>query len=106
MIPETNIPFALATVIDTIPFSGIRVGKPRPSTTVSGRVTSMVWSRLVDARGQDEVLPEPNALLIVARSRSAWRRRTSSIRMDEPGVAPAPHVVPTELLCTEGTKTL
>ena len=39
MIPEIMIPSARAVVIGTIPFSGIRVGKPRPGTTVSGRVT-------------------------------------------------------------------
>ena len=45
MIPEIDIPFALATVIGTMPLSGISVGKPRPSTTVSGRVTLMLWVR-------------------------------------------------------------
>jgi len=42
IIPETITPCAGRTIIDTIPFSGIRVGKPIPSTTVSGRVTNRV----------------------------------------------------------------
>ena len=42
MIPEIRAPCELATVMDTIPFSGIKVGKPRPSTTASGCVTAMV----------------------------------------------------------------
>ena len=51
-------------------------------------------------------MPEPNALLIVAAESVGLATKNFSIRMDEPSVAPAPHVVPTELFCTEGTKTL
>jgi hypothetical protein len=43
--PEIRIPFAREVVIAALPFVGIRVGKPRPSTTLSGRVTSIAWSR-------------------------------------------------------------
>ena len=39
-----SIPLALATVIAALPLVGTRVGNPSPSTTESGRVTSMGWS--------------------------------------------------------------
>jgi hypothetical protein len=38
------------------PLSGTSVGKPSPSTTLSGRLTSTVRSRWVDAWGEDQVL--------------------------------------------------
>ena len=51
-------------------------------------------------------LPEPNAALIVAAESVGWAMKNFVIGMDEPGVAPLAHVVPAELRCTEGTKTL
>ncbi len=45
IIPDSFTPGTLATRIATTPSAGTRVGKPRPSTTVSGRVTSMLWCR-------------------------------------------------------------
>ena len=54
-----------------MPFAGTIVGKPSPSTTVSGRVTSMVWLQLVDAGGEDQVL-SPGQRRVDHRGRVAW----------------------------------
>ena len=43
--PASFTPFTSATVIAVIPFSGTSVGKPIPTTTVSGRFTLIVLSR-------------------------------------------------------------
>jgi len=51
-------------------------------------------------------MPEPKAALIVAAESVGWAMKNLLIEMDEPGVAPLAHDVPTELRCTEGTKTL
>jgi hypothetical protein len=45
IIPDSFTPGTLATRNGTMPFVGTRVGKPRPITTVSGRVTLMDWRR-------------------------------------------------------------
>ena len=50
--------------------------------------------------------PEPNALFIVAAESVGWAMKNFPIGMDKPGVGPPDHDVPTELRCTEGTKTL
>ena len=51
------MPGALAVSIATFPYCGISVGKPRPITTVFGRLTSIGPVKVVDPRGQDQVLP-------------------------------------------------
>lgn len=43
--PASWTPSTSATVIAVIPLSGMSVARPRPRTTVSGRVTFSVWER-------------------------------------------------------------
>src|SRR5689334_17915413 len=43
--PASLTPSTSATVIAVTPLSGTSVARPRPSTTVSGRVTARVWLR-------------------------------------------------------------
>ena len=43
--PAIFTPSTSATLIAVTPLSGTRVAMPRPSTTVSGRVTFSVWLR-------------------------------------------------------------
>src|SRR5437660_8177978 len=51
-------------------------------------------------------LPEASASLILSTESVGWAMKNRLMGMDEPGVAPLAHVVPTELRCTAGTKTL
>ncbi len=44
-MPATLTPSTSATVMAVTPLSGTNVARPRPRTTVSGRVTLRVWSR-------------------------------------------------------------
>jgi hypothetical protein len=44
--------------------------------------------------------------LIVAAESVGWATKKFSIGIDRPGVAPPAYVVPAELCCTLGTKTL
>ena len=44
--PSMRTPLTSATCMVLTPFCGIRVGKPTPSTTVSGLVTLIVWLML------------------------------------------------------------
>jgi hypothetical protein len=63
--PEIMIPFARAVVMAALPLVGTSVGKPRPSTTVSGRVTSMLWSRWYTPGVRRRFRPAWSAALIV-----------------------------------------
>ena len=54
--PASLTPGTSATVIAAIPLLGTSVGKPRPSTTVSARLTPIGPLDLVDAGSEDQVL--------------------------------------------------
>ena len=56
MMPASRPRRRRATVIAASPSVGTRVGKPRPSTTVSARLTSIVAVEVVDAGGEEQVL--------------------------------------------------
>jgi len=51
-------------------------------------------------------LPKSNCALICAAEFVGCATKKLEIGMDEPGVEPPAQVVPTELRCTAGTKTL
>jgi hypothetical protein len=55
MIPETNIPFALATVIDTIPFFRNQSRETETEHHCVGTRDLDGLVEVIDARGQDEV---------------------------------------------------
>ena len=50
--------------------------------------------------------PDPRAALIVAAESEGFATKNLVIGMDNPGVGPSAQVVPAELVCAEGTKTL
>ena len=50
--------------------------------------------------------PWARALLIVPRLSVGLAMKKAVIGIDEPGGGPLPQVIPAELLCTAGTKTL
>ncbi len=49
------MPSASAVVMAAVPLTGCSVAKPRPMTTVLGRVTRMGFGEVVDAGGEEEV---------------------------------------------------
>ena len=85
---------------------GTSVGKPRPSTTVPARFTLIVWSSWYTPGVKMRFRPLDRALLIACALSEGLAMKKSSIEIDEPGVGPLPHVVPTASCCTAGTKTL
>ena len=104
--PASLTPGTSATVIATSPLVGTSVGKPRPSTTVSGALDLDRLVELVDAGREDAGSGRDERVVDRLCAVRGLAMKKSSIGMDEPGVGPLPHVVPAELRCTAGTKTL
>ena len=106
IMPDSFTPGTLATSIARLPCAGTRVGKPRPSTTVSGRVTTMGWLRLYTPGVRIRFLPSSSAASISPTGVLGLAMKNRCIGMADPGVGPLPQVVPTELCWTAGTNTL
>ena len=56
--PDTFTPSLGRTTMAALPCWGTRVAKPWPSTTVSGRLTTIGSVKVVDAGREDEVLAQ------------------------------------------------
>src|SRR5215472_16175434 len=104
--PERFTPLTSATLIAVSPLSVTSVGKPRPSTTVCGLLTTRLWSGWYTPGGRTRSCPLASSELIFFAESAGRAMKNSPIGMDAPGVAPPVHVGPAELVCSAGTKTL
>jgi hypothetical protein len=100
MTPGTS-----ATRIGTTPSSGVSVAIPRPSTTVSGRLMSIVRSTPYTPGVRIRFLPRASSVSIRCAESDGRATKKSLIGSECPGVAAVCHVVPRESDCASGTKT-
>jgi hypothetical protein len=105
MMPATFTPATSATRMATRPFSGRNVARPRPSTTVSGRVTCSVWFSRCTPGVTRRCLPWASALLMVAADVPGRTTKKSASEMDVPAGVLLNQEVPDELVRSAGTNT-
>ena len=104
---ELSTPGTSATVIAASPCCGHSVGKPRPSTTVSGALDLDRLVEVVDARREDQVLAPCERAVDLLRGVARLGEVELVERDRRAGRRPAaPRSVPTEFVARAGTKTL
>src|SRR2546427_4803004 len=105
MRPAMSTPLTSATRSGTAPFTAVRVATPRPSTTVSGRLTTMDRSMSYTPGVKIRFFPRANWLLMVATESDGLARKKSDRGMEWPGVGPFRQVGPEEFVRVAGTNT-
>ncbi len=102
--PATLTPSTSATETAVTPLSGISVARPRPSTTVSGRVTRMVSERWKTPGVKSRFLPAASAALMVAAESPGLAMKNCEMGSEDPAAPPA-QLVPEVFVRRAGTKT-
>ena len=103
--PATITPGTPATSSGIAPFTAVSVACPIPSTTVSGRRTSMLRAMSYVPGVSSRCLPRASWLLMTRTGSDGLAMKKSPIPMVRPGVMPSAQETPRLSRCAAGTRT-
>src|SRR5580692_6315660 len=104
--PDTLTPVFGATTIGVMPCCGTRVAKPRPRTTVPGRVMRIGRDTLYTPGVRIRFFPASSARSIAASGVAGLATKNDDSGSDVPASAPLAQDVPDVDVCADGTNTL
>src|ERR1700753_2883223 len=103
---DSLTPCGASTSIAAVPFCGTRVGKPTPSTTVSGRDTRIGAFRLYTPGVSSRSLPRASAASMATIEVLGVAMKNLLIGRAVPAVLPFGQDGPAVFFCSDGTNTL